>query len=430
LYRERVNPKSEFDFSGRKRGRINLYTFALASFIIAVAPWHNAAAQEGNNDKFLFLADTQFFLTISNLDGGSNILGGNANATLAPTYRLNDKNVIIGLYSGAYAHEKQAFVEDRGSRIASETMTNSLTPTLRHEYSDKLTLNVLAFRTQVLSKETTDENWYKGLYDYNDNGGGFNGVYIVNESDDEKRTVSFGLQYYKREYPHFISLYTQAGLGDLEEKEKDQNAMLLIAGYDVIRNSGLSYSLSVSQLAKSYIDKKIELETGERSGDKQKDTDYLVSGSFSYRKEGSVSMDLDWSVGKTESNQNLAEGTLPNIVFHKNYYGNDSYSMTPGLTYSMMLENGKPLTLKASVLISRVTFTERLTRDANGVLTDIKELDNTHMIMVGAYYSVNDNLTTGFLLNHLRANSNNQYETFYRYNYEILNVSAGIQYHY
>ena len=414
----------------RKDKRNYLCAFAFSLLLGIIAPMQYAEAQEGTNDKFLFLADTQFFLTISNLDGGSDILGGNANATLAPTYRLNDKNVLIGLYSGAYAHEKQAFIEDRGSRIASENITHSFSPTLRHEYSNELTLNLLAFRTQSLSKETTDENWYKGLYDYNDNGAGLSGLYIVNEAEDQRRSVTFQLQFYKREYPHFISLYSQAGLGNLEEKEKDQNAVLLMAGYDVTRNVGLSYSLSFSRLAKSYTDKKIETETGERSDKKQVDTDYTLAGSFSYKRDIPVSMDLGWSLGQNDSNQNFAEGALPNIVFQKNYYANKSYSLTPGLTYYLTLKNGKPLALKASVTISKITFNERLTKDVNGVLTDKKEIDNTHVVFVGAYYNVDDNLTTGFVINHTRASSNNQYETFYRYNYEILNVSVGLQYHY
>ncbi|MFQ5433021.1 MAG: hypothetical protein ACE5EN_11020 [Nitrospinota bacterium] len=396
--------------------------------------------------KFYLLASVNAFLTFSELAGGSRILGGSAAAALAPVVRFNDKLFFIGLYDGAYKKSKQVFAEDEGPRLSSENTRHSFTPTLRYVVSPRIITNYSVFRTQSLSRETTDEDWYGGLYDYNELGASVTLNYLITATAESQKSVKFLLQRFKREYPNFSSLLIECAdasctltvpIAGREEREKDSYGTTLLFTYNSLKAAGLSYSATFSWSFKDYLDKLVETDgclpppsICFRGSDKQRDDTYGASLSLALRPGSKFDYQLTMSTEIKQSSQNFAEGSFPGIVFHENYYSYVMLNLAPGLSYTHAFSNTVKLELGAAYSISRREYDQRRARDGLGNVAGAKEIDWTHNLNMSAMYSINRRWSFGGKIDYSMARSNNKDERTFRYSYEIFNLSLGLAYKY
>lgn len=374
--------------------------------------------------------DLKLFLVGSRLLGSANILGADAEAVLAPTFKFGDQLHLVGLYSGSYARKKQVYVEDRGNWVSTESTTHNFTPSLRYGYRDDLSFNFSLFKSLNLSKETLDEQWYNGLYDYQDVGLGIDTTYAFDAAGTLGRRVNLRLQYYNREYPQYISLFTLASLGNIEEKEKDYQGLLLLGRITEKKTGILSYSYELSILSKSYTDKKIETDTWERESTYQKDRVLTHTATVStVRPDGTV-LGLNASYTTNTSNQNLAQGSFATGTFNENYYSFTSIQVAPTLRFVYRHPDFRPVNVSVRYSLSRTEYDNRLAKDPAGALTSDLQIDTSHALSAVGIYPLKEHLNAGAGIEFLKSTSNNDYESFYRYDYEILNISAGIMYHY
>jgi len=396
--------------------------------------------------KFYLLAGVNAFLTFSQLVGESSIIGGSATAAFAPVFRFNDDLFFIGLYDGAYKKSKQVFAEDEGPRLTSENTRHSLTPTLRYVVSPRIVTNLSVFGTQSLSRETTDEDWYGGLYDYNELGASFTLNYLVTATAKSQKSIKFLFQRFKREYPNFSSLLTECAdasctltvpIAGREENEKDSYGTTLLLTYNSLKAVGLSYSATFSYGFKDYVDKLVETDDCLpppsicfRGGDKQRDDTYGANLNLVLRPGSKFYYQLTMSTEIKQSNQNFAEGSFPNIVFHEDYYSYVMFNLTPGFTYSYAFSNTVKLELGAAYSVSRLEYDNRRARDGLGNAGGAKEIDWTHNLNVSAMYSINRRWSFGGKIDYNMARSNNKDERTFRYSYEIFNFSLGFSYKY
>jgi hypothetical protein len=396
--------------------------------------------------KFYMLASVSAFLTISELVGGSSIIGGNVAAALAPVVRFNDKLFFIGLYDGSYKKSKQVFAEDKGPRLSSENTRHSFTPTLRYVVSPRVITNFSVFTTQSLSRETTDEDWYGGLYDYNELGASVTLNYLLTATAESQKSIKFLLQRFKREYPNFNSLLTECSdasctstvpIAGREEKEKDSYGTTLLLTYNSLKSIGLSYSTAFSWSFKDYLDKLVE--TNDclappsicfRGSDKQRDDSYGANITFVLRDGSKFDYRLTISTEFKQSNQNFVEGSFPSTVFHDNYYSYTTLNLAPGLTYTHAFSDTVKLELGAAYSLSRREYGKRRARDGLGSVVGGKEIDWTHNLNMKAMYSINKHWSFGGIIDYNMARSNNKDERTFRYSYEIFNLSLGFSYKY
>ena len=375
-------------------------------------------------------ADLKLFIVGSQLVGSSGVPGAEAEAVLAPTVKIMDQLHLVGLYSGSYARKKQVYIEDRGNWLSTESMTHNFTPSLRYKHRKDLSFNISIFKTLNLSKETLDEQWYNGLYDYQDIGIGIDTTYKVDAEGTLGRAANLRLQYYSREYPQYISLFTLADLGNIEEKEKDHKGLLLLGRISEKKTAILSYSYELSILSKSYTDKKIETITWERESESQKDTTLTHTGTVSTVRPDGIIYGLNASYTVNTSNQNLAQGSITSGIFHRDYYSYTSIQVSPSMRFRYQHLDFKPVKVSVQYSVSKTHYANRLAKDTAGLLTGNRQEDTSHAFSTVVIYPLKEHLTAGAGFEFLRSNSNNDYETFYRYDYEILNFSAGIMYHY
>ena len=393
------------------------------------------------------LASVSAFVTFSELVGGSNIIGGNLTAALAPVVRFSDKLFFIGLYDGSYKKSKQIFAEDRGPRLSSENTRHSFTPTLRYIVSQRVITNFSVFTTQSLSRETTDEDWYGGLYDYNELGVSATLNYLVSATAESQKSIKFVVQRFKREYPNFSSLLTECTdascsatvqIAGMEENEKDSYGTTVILSYSSLKSVGLSYSAAFSWSFKDYDDKLVETNDCSlpppsicfRGSDKQRDDSYGANITFILRPGTKFDYRLTMSTETKQSNQNFVEGSFPSTVFHENYYSYVTLNLAPGFTYTHSYSETVKLEVGLGYSLSRREYDKRRARDGLGNVAGEKEIDWTHNLNLNAMYSINAHWSFGGIIDYNMARSNNKDERTFRYSYEIYNLSLGFSYKY
>jgi len=384
-------------------------------------------------ENFFLFANFTGYYTYSKLFKGAAINGGNMSGVLAPALKLNDKTFFILLNNASYRRAKQVYQEDQGPKMRTESAIYSFTPTLKYNLTDKLTVSPSYIYTKSLTRETAAEKWGWGLYDYRDKGGGLDLSYIVEKKETSLRTARAGFQYYNRTYPHFKSLASLSGipgLEDYEEKEKDFGGTMFSLGYDLRKAEGLSYAATFSALLKDYISKKVENDFGGRDPKNQYDQVYTLGLNLDYNPPGPFQYKLNNMGMLNLSNQHLAEGSFPDIIFTRNFYGSYSITETPSVWYTQTLSNEKEIVYGVAYGFTFRKYQGREAKDVDGNKTGQLERDFNHNFTANAVYKHTKNWNLGCILDYQMARSNYKDEGVFRYNYEILNISIGFSYNY
>ena len=376
------------------------------------------------------LFQTTGYLSYSSLAGGGHMIGGKGSVVFAPVVKFDEEKSLILLYTGSYRKTKQVFVQDEGPKLFSEDIVQNVIPTFRYMYSSKMAISPSVVFTEVKTKETSEDTWSNGLYNYRDVGGGIKVEYQLEADSDEKQDVSFGVQCFRRKYSNFISLASIAGIGSFEEREKDFDGTLVSINHLKLRKFGWSNTAKLSFLDKRYVDKLIENETGERDPVKQHDINLHLHNDLLYKLESGWGYGLGLSLGYTESNQNMTEGTFPAVVFHPNYYSLYSISLRPSVSFVDHLSCGKIITYSAQYGVTRSNYVERHAKDSNGVLLDDKQVDWASNLTLRMVYTLDKHWNIGMVMDYSKVSSNMHYEQVYRYNYEVMNLSAGFSFRY
>ncbi|MDH3392733.1 MAG: hypothetical protein OEL66_01910 [Desulfobulbaceae bacterium] len=364
-------------------------------------------------------------LAYSSLAGGGQMVGGKGSVVVAPVVRFDDTKTGIFLYSGAYRKTKQVFVQDEGPKMFSEDIVQNVMPTFRYTWSPKLIVSPSIVFTQVQTKETAEDTWNNGLYNYRDLGGGVKFEYLFNADPKEKQSVSFGIQRFRREYPNFKSLAFIAGYGNFEEREKDFDGTLITVSKVDKSQLGWSNTIKTSFLDKRYVDKLVENETGGRDQAKQYDYNLRLNDELLYKTGTGWVFSLGTSLAYTKSNQNMAEGAFPQIIFHRNYYSSYSATLRPGVSLTQRRASGHFVTYGIEYGITSHNYLDRMAKDRNGALLADTQVDWTHNLTVQGIYTLNKHWNLGLTMDYSKVTSNMKYEQLYRYNYEIVNISAG-----
>ncbi|HXV18690.1 MAG TPA: hypothetical protein VD883_01270, partial [Candidatus Omnitrophota bacterium] len=175
-----------------------------------------------SKDPVLWLAEAQFlggYSQIESKDGLGSIV---SDWLVSPTIKLADNQRWINVYSGSYNRTSQVVAQDEGNREADETQNHAITTALKHNVTDTWSLRPHFYADWVFVKETNDESFGDGLYDYHEVGGGVESAWITFSSKDREDQARAGFQAFKREYPNYRSLiYLFDPNSAAEENEKD-----------------------------------------------------------------------------------------------------------------------------------------------------------------------------------------------------------------
>ena len=392
---------------------------------------------QSEDERFILVANLDAYFTYSDLENDDDLWGGGINATVAPAYRINDTLFALVMYDGNYYKRREFYADDFGYLQRTEFQGHTVTPMLRIDFGEKskYSLTPSVFGTWTYNKDGGGDNdnddWDNGLYNYRDLGAGLD--FDVREVFGEYGFLKLGVQHYFREYPNYESLASMVqipGQPD-EEDEKDYRGTIVKVGYKWLKDYGWAWTSEISMLYKKLDDKKV-VEPSGLTNQAQEDWVYNLNLNGWYLFEnigGGLRLGVELDGGRYDSNQNyydlLGAVPNPNTVFIDDFYDYRAYTIRPYVSYTFDL---LPLTPVFSYAYRHIDYTDRRARDANGLYTSDKQWEELHETILSLRYDLTHQLSLIGWWQHQKARSNNKYQSVYRYDYVVDNISFGASY--
>jgi len=356
--------------------------------------------------------------------------GGNADIFFSPVLNFSPAVALLPIYSGNYRGTKSVRDLVGGGTLTQESQDHSVSLKLVNKISGNLKLKASANYKLEYLKETKDETWGQGLFDYNRMGFG-----LELEKRWQKTSGRAGVDYYTMNYPHYQSLVTENSF----ETSMDTTTYSEIsaqAGTNVLNYNGIALFLeSARQMSpkvigtlrydismKNFVDQKTVQYTGAFSSTLRSDLSHTLSMGINLATPRVV-LSLTDALQMYDSNQNTFDTASSEYV--ANNYDYFQNGIMPAITFKLGSVD-EPVKLSLLWDISWRLYAERMAQDANGdnKSDKISQLINTMGMSIS--YPLAGALSGKVALNYSDSSSNMRYEKNYKYNYYTFNYFLGI----
>lgn len=372
-------------------------------------------------------------------------LAGNLNvlASMAIKHEKLGRNLtLVPVIASQYQGTKQVTDLVGGGTLFQERMSHSLAVRSVYQLSPEWKLKPsLGYKWEFL-KETRDEAWGEGLFDYQRPGFALEGEYTYRDPF----TLTLGYDFYNIRFVNFTSLESII-------KDSQGNSMAReLAGKAVLDsyNHALTFGATAEAPWRTYA------EGGLVNTLRLFPDQHVVGGTGDYRnstrRDFSSQLLLAWraprdlgagwkgvgglrgSAGFNISNQNSYDAQR--VKFLDNYY--DSYSLRAGLdlSFSRALaprrgeKQSRPLELSLSATMGRLNYKGRSAQAASGLYLGDKIYQNETVLNIGLSYPVAPHFVWTSQFGCGRQTSNQSFEKLYRYNFSTTNYRIGFGYEY
>ncbi len=409
-----------------KRTIVALFPFTFFFFLIS-----SASAEV----KFLPLVNADLMGGQSFFKGETSSFGGHCSLDLVPALRLREGTYLLPRYSVAYVGSSLAIEIEDESYLYQQIMDHALSLKLLKKKDNGGVFKLSGGYMMEYLRETRDEKWGHGLYDY---GSPYGEVELGKEFEDKAMQLfSFGYRYYGMSFPNYESLASKLGLDLSGQDVIDSDNHKIFVLTDILTKQDVFVRLGYDFLLTGYRDQKVELSTGEFSGEKRKDKSNRIECTFGYdlpaKRLGSMSggqtmnsyLELVLAFKTKRSNQNYLDPEA--IDYIEGYYDYNRFDVKPSITYKF-----SPLGLAVAL---GYRFTARLhpnrfAQDIEGFFTDKKLRSWTHEVGLKVSYDIRYGISAAAAGGYSSVKSNNSYEVLYTYNYESAHYLAGLSYEY
>lgn len=363
-------------------------------------------------------------------EGENSSLAGNFNIFYSPTYTLSEKWTLVGIYQGTYRGTKEVADLAGGGTLFRELANSRVGVRAIRKLSDKWSIKGMGGGKTELLKETKDETWMKGLFDYRKADAGLE----VERRIEKGSAVRLNYSYFGLWFPNYESLESKTNLGrELAGKDTlDSSNHLATLEWEMPVN-GLGsnptiINLSGSNLLRHYPDQRTLLASGNYSTTKREDkTIYAglnIKRPFALGANwGAVPfVGTDWA--QSDSNQSHQDANL--AKFLPNYY--DYSELRPSAGASFIWGND-PKTAKIfsfSSWYANRQYDQRLAQDVNGsYLTEKVWLKSLGVSLSASWPVGTQGTSLRALVSTVSQDSNMKYEAVYRYNFSSANYLLG-----
>ena len=372
------------------------------------------------------------------LEGESASLGGNVSAFVVPTINFSPKTALLPMLNFNYRGTKDVEELVGGGTLTQQSLDiGPLSLKLVHKFDDTMKGKLrLGYKVQYL-KETEDEKWGEGLFDYGRTTLGFEFEKML-----KKVNLKLGFDYYTMRYPNYSSLISESGFEtsidtttyteiseNAGENVLDYNAV----GFSIEGNKGLNEKLSVKASygfsRRGFADQSIVNENGSFKDELRKDNAHNFDLGLTLNT-GRTSINLIDTIQLYSSNQNSYDAGRTKYI--PDFYSFFQNGFSPVL--SVYLGKAKPYKKLSLFLdVSYRSYSERLSQDSEGNYRDEKIHQNINTVGLGFVYPL-ERLSKGLSFrvntNYRTCSSNMKYEENYRYNYYTFNYFAGVEFEY
>lgn len=394
----------------------------LAAALAAAGPARAAELVPVFNGAFLLGQTLQ--------DGRSTSWNGNASLQFTPAVKFSEAWGLIPTYSAAYQGTKSVSDLGSGGQLFSDSQSHALR--VKGVWRrGRLKLKPQAGYRWELLRETSDETWGKGLFDYRKPSLGLEAEYAAAEAV----TLGFSADWYRIEFPNYRSLESSVqGLGLGREQASARtldtnNASWTGTASFPFAIPGVKTRLSVNWTDRRYPEQNIVLPTGSLSSDRRADAIKSVSAllgrGWRLSDDAGVYLDLQGSWTRLDSSQNHYDAGTNR--FTGDYYSYEERQIQPRAVFSL---GKRKVELALAYLNTHREYLSRAAQDAAGThLSDTMSLDQDNFIFdlavpVGKGFRLLVSSTVA------TARSNQRFEKFFKTNYTLQSHLLGFSYSY
>ena len=373
--------------------------------------------------------------------GSETHLNANAAMNVAPAVKLDNGWSVLPLYNGYYRGTKSVTDAVGAGTLFQQEMSHRISVSGLHSIpgTEWRVKPSVSYKYDFL-KETRDEAWGKGLFDYQKAGVGFEGERVYRDPF----SVRFAYDFYYINFPHFVSLESKSGVdpsGNPLGRETAGSHVL-----DTINNQftvtatrpypyddpKVSLQGSYSLLWQKFADEPLVDQAGQYLSAGRQDFNQCLNFSLVYPR--SLADDLYRLTSSAQmgfvyngSNQNTYDaGQLQYVSDAYSYY-----SVFVGPAFNLSWGDKKmPQTVGLSFLYSLTQYTGRLTQDPNGLYGDSHQEHNRYLLTTGYSYPIAEHFRLSANANFLWTTSNMSYEKTYQYTYNAASYLLGFVYDY
>lgn len=386
------------------------------SFAVEVSPVFNARLYGG-----------QYFF-----ENQESNLSGNVGFTAAPAIEFNEQWSLIPTLSASWRGTKSVQDLVGGGTLFQQTQDHSVN--LKGIYAPTEFLQVKAgsgYRLQLL-KETTDEKWGKGLFDFQKPSANLEAERIITKD----ASVRIGYDFYWIDFRNFSSLESQQrDLGRENASAKTLNTnnhgIYLVAKspFPFIFDQKGKLEISYYYTFRNFTEQKIVLLSGDLSNDLRRDKSQIVTSNFMFpfvfTETFKLLTELKANYSRLDSNQHNYDAKK--TQFNENFYAYQDYSTGPNFNF---IVGEKPWIFSGGFTYLRRNYSNRPVQDPSGTYEAGKIHINEYYANFGATYPITGNFRVQALGNFGWSRSNMKYEKTYRYNYTTFTYLLGVVYEY
>lgn len=374
--------------------------------------------------------------------GDKSRMNANVLANAAPAVKLDSGWTLLPMYTLYYKGTKSVTDAVGAGSLFQQQFDNRLAfaalyPLAGTDWKIKPSLS---YKHELL-KETRDEAWSKGLFDYQKFGLGFE----AEKTYRDPFSVRLGYDFYYVRFPNFVSLESKSGVdpsGNPLGRETAGARVLDTFNHQFsavwtcpIPSDSPRFSLqtSYSLIWQTFPDQPLVDAAGQYKSSKRQDFNQSLSAVLSHPRsfrEDRLRMTGSFQLGLAlnDSNQNTYDAGQTHYI--GDAYSYHMLSAGPALALAWGEDMRKPQTASISLLWTRTQYAGRRVQDADGLYQDARQYQDRYIFSAGYAYPVapHFNLTARFDL--LRASSNMRYEKTYRYSYGAASYLVGFSYDY
>ena len=386
------------------------------------------------NAELIALLKLEVLGGFSGLTDRKGVGGGVASLDFSPTLKFDENNYLIPLYSGSIKRQVRVIPEEEGGELTVMDQDHNVYLAYKHLFDERVSTRIAGFGTWSLNKETRDENWGNGLYDYRDFGGNINFQFKTGKADSSPGVLSSTTEYYLRRYPNFQSLISMTISDAPEKDEKDYYGMRQLVDYQWRASPKFLYNLGYTFLYKHYTDKLIVDSNGILTNKKRLDYLHNFNAGLLYSPVKKWQFNLAVSGFWNLSNQNRYDNAgIPGAAgtYTPRYFNYALVELRPSIIFLYPLaERDRDFVLEGAYEFLLTAYTDRKAQTRTGAYTTDTQTDYVHSLLLKAIYPINRQFSLVGLGEYTISNSNMEYERFYLYNYHSYAVWSGISFRY
>ncbi|MBI5883854.1 MAG: hypothetical protein HZB91_12215 [Elusimicrobia bacterium] len=366
-------------------------------------------------------------------------LTGNAQGLIAPAIGFDDTWALLPSLSASYQGTKQVVDLVGSGSIFQEQMDHRaglrliITP---GGAGGRWRLKPSMSAKWELLKETKDEEWMDGLFDYYKLSGGMEAEYIYNDP----YSLRFGFDYFQTWFPNYTSLESQAALTVnglsrstelVGDRVLDTRNFALFAGMDGPISDRVILEGSVSSVYQDFYNQPVVDDAGQPTSLLREDI-YTTVG-LGVRVPARLTRDLrllgsiDLGLGYNTSNQNSYDAQR--LQFLGFYYNHKEVKAGPSLRFFIGDEK-RPITASVSGQWWLKHYPHRPMQNESGTYQTDRLETHSYTASTSLSYPMTDHFSLLFNFQYGESVSNQKYEEYYSYNYSVKNYLFGFKYEY